>query len=219
MVLCRASACASFGFTPARTRRVMNVCLKAWKSAQQPPAVYFDLYNGGSHNPRTGLLLNGQGTPGDSRSLAGIINLGSGHPIQVHLTYDSGTLREVVTDTVTGAVFSTTYTVNIPMVVGGGGLAYVGFTAATGGETAIQDILDWTGVFAGPAPPPYLTVTGFPSPTVAGATHTFTVTAFRGSGIVNPTYFGTIHFSSSDPGVMSGVQLPADYTFTAADNG
>jgi hypothetical protein len=182
-------------------------------------AIYFDLYNGGNHNPRTGLLLNGNGTPGDSRSLAGIINLGSGHAIRVHLTYDSGTLREEVTDTVTGVVFSTTYTVNIPMVVGGGGLAYVGFTAATGGETAIQDILDWTGVFAGTAPPPYLTVTGFPSPTVAGAAHTFTVTAYRGSGIVNPTYFGTIHFSSSDPGVMSGVQLPADYTFTAADNG
>jgi hypothetical protein len=182
-------------------------------------AVYFDLYNGGSHNPRTGLLLNGNGTPGDSRSLAGIINLGSGDPIQVHLTYDSSTLREVVTDTATGAVFSTTYTVNIPMVVGGGGLAYVGFTAATGGESAVQDILNWTGVFAGTAPPPYLTVTGFPSPTVAGAASTFIVTAYRGSGIVNPTYFGTVHFSSSDPGVASGIQLPADYTFFAADNG
>jgi hypothetical protein len=182
-------------------------------------AIYFDLYNGGNHNPRTGLLLNGSGTPGDSRSLAGIINLGSGDPIQVRLTYDSGTLAEVVTDTITGAVFSTTYTVNIPSVVGGGGLAYVGFTAATGGETSIQSILNWTGVFAGSAPPPYLTVTGFPSPTVAGAAHTFTVTAFRGSGILNTTYFGTVHFTSSDPGVTSGLQLPADYTFTSADNG
>ena len=182
-------------------------------------AIYFDLYNGASHNPRTGLLLNGNGTPGDARSLAGIINLGSGDPIQVRLTYDSGTLREVVTDTTTGAVFTTTYAVNIPMVVGGGGLAYVGFTAATGGETSVQDILNWTGVFAGTAPPPYLTVTGFPSPTEAGAAHTFVVTAYRGSGIVNPNYFGTVHFSSSDPGVTSGLQLPADYTFTTADNG
>jgi hypothetical protein len=182
-------------------------------------AVYFDLYNGGSHNPRTGLLLNGAGTPGDSRSLAGIINLGSGHPIQVHLTYDSGTLAEVVTDTITGAVFSTNYTVNIPSVVGGGGVAYVGFTAATGGETAIQDILNWTGVFASTAPPPYLTVQGFPSPTTAGDAQTFTVTANRGSGIVNTTYFGTVHFTSSDPRAMSGVQLPADYTFSTVDNG
>jgi hypothetical protein len=182
-------------------------------------AVYFDLYNGGSHNPRTGLLLNGSGTPGDTRSLAGIIDLGSGHPIQVHLTYDSGTLAEVVTDTITGAVFSTTYTVNIPTVVGGGGLAYVGFTGATGGETSVQDILNWTGVFATTAPAPYLTVEGFPSPTLAGAAHTFTVTAHRGSGIVNTTYFGTVHFTSSDPGVTSGLQLPADYTFTSSDNG
>jgi hypothetical protein len=182
-------------------------------------AIYFDLYNGGSHNPRTGLLLNGSGTPGDSRSLAGIINLGSGDPIRVHLTYDSGTLGEVVTDTTTGAVFSTTYTVNIPSVVGGGGLAYAGFTAATGGESAVQDILNWSGVFAGSAPPPYLTVQGFPSTTTAGAAHTFTVTAYRGSGIVNTTYFGTVHLSSSDPQVMSGAQLPADYTFSTLDNG
>src|SRR5262249_2775525 len=181
-------------------------------------AIYFDLYNGGNHNPRTGLLLNGQGTPGDTRSLAGIINLGSGHPIQVHLTYDSGTLREVVTDTTTGAVFSTNYAVNIPTVLGGGGLAYVGFAAATGGETSIQDILNWTGVFASTAPAPYVTVEGFPSPTVAGAAHTFTVTVHRGSGIVNTTYFGTGHFTSSDPGVTSGLQLPADYTFTSSDN-
>jgi hypothetical protein len=182
-------------------------------------AVYFDLYNGGNHNPRTGLLLNGSGTPGDARSLAGIINLGSGHRIRVHLTYDGGTLSEVVTDTTTGAAFSTTYTVNIPMVVGGNGLAYVGFTAATGGETAFHDIVDWTGVFANTAPPAYLTVTGFPSPTVAGAAHTFTVTAYRGSGFVNPLYFGTVHFRSSDPQALSGVQLPADYTFTGSDNG
>jgi hypothetical protein len=182
-------------------------------------AVYFDLYNGGSHNPRTGLLLNGNGTPGDTRSLAGIINLGSGDPIKVHLTYDSGTLAEVVTDTITGAVFSTSYTVNIPTVVGGGGLAYVGFTAATGGESAVQDILNWSGVFASTAPPPYLTVQGFPSVTTAGAVQTFTVTAFRGSGIVNTTYFGTVHFSSSDPRAMSGAQLPADYTFSGADSG
>jgi hypothetical protein len=182
-------------------------------------AIYFDLYNGGTHNPRTGLLLNGAGTPGDTRSLAGIINLGSGDPIQVHLTYDSGTLAEVVTDTITGAVFSTFYTVNIPSVVGGGGLAYVGFTGATGGETSVQDVLNWTGVFASTAPPPYLAVQGFPSPTVASAAHTFTVTAYRGSGIVNSTYFGTVHFISSDPQAVSGFQLPADYTFTAADNG
>jgi hypothetical protein len=182
-------------------------------------AIYFDLYNGGNHNPRTGLLMNGSGTPGDSRSLAGIINLGSGHPLQVHLTYDSGTLSEVLTDTTTGAMFSTTYTVNIPNIVGGGGQAYVGFTAATGGETAVMDVLNWTGVFAGTAPPPYLTVTGYASPTVAGAAHTFAVTAFRGSGIPNTTYFGTVHFTSTDPQVASGAQLPANYAFTSADNG
>ncbi len=39
----------------------------------------------------------------------------------------------------------------------GGNMAYVGFTGATGGETATQDILSWSGQFAlntVPPPPP-----------------------------------------------------------------
>jgi hypothetical protein len=183
-------------------------------------AVYFDLYTGGNHHSTTGLLTNGSITRPNPIDMgpSGIV-LGSGHPLRINLTYDSGTLAETVTDTTTGAVFTQTYAVNIPSIIGGNGLAYVGFTAATGGETSTQDILDWTGVFAGTVPTPYFTVQGFPSSTTAGAAHTFTVTAYRGGGIVNPTYFGTVHFSSSDPQAVSGVQLPADYMFTSTDNG
>jgi hypothetical protein len=58
-------------------------------------------------------------------------------------------------------------------------------------------------------------VTGFPSPTTAGASGTFTVTAEDSSGHVIPGYTGTVHFTSTDGAAV----LPADYTFTAADNG
>jgi Ca2+-binding RTX toxin-like protein len=56
---------------------------------------------------------------------------------------------------------------------------------------------------------------GFPSPTTAGQAHTLTVTALESNGSVMTGYTGTAHFTSSDP--QAG--LPADYTFTAADNG
>jgi hypothetical protein len=58
-------------------------------------------------------------------------------------------------------------------------------------------------------------VTGFPSPTTAGDAQSFTVTARDFFGNRATGYLGTIHFSSTDPQAV----LPADYTFTAADNG
>jgi prepilin-type N-terminal cleavage/methylation domain-containing protein len=60
-----------------------------------------------------------------------------------------------------------------------------------------------------------LAVTGYPSPTVSGVSHSFTVTAKDAGGNVATSYRGTVHFTSSD----SVAVLPANYTFTAADNG
>jgi hypothetical protein len=62
---------------------------------------------------------------------------------------------------------------------------------------------------------PSFAVAGFPSPTTAGVSHTFTVTALNADGSVNTGYTGTVHFTSSDPQAV----LPANYTFTAADQG
>jgi hypothetical protein len=58
-------------------------------------------------------------------------------------------------------------------------------------------------------------VTGFPSSVTAGAAGTVTVTALNPDGSNNSGYTGTVHFTSSDPHAV----LPADYTFTAADQG
>ena len=59
------------------------------------------------------------------------------------MSYDGTTLTVVLTDTVTGATATQSYTVNIPSVVGNT-VAYAGFTAGTGGLAATQDILGWT---------------------------------------------------------------------------
>jgi uncharacterized repeat protein (TIGR03803 family) len=58
-------------------------------------------------------------------------------------------------------------------------------------------------------------ITGFPSPTTAGQVGSFTVTVRDGNGNTATGYTGTVHFTSSDPQAV----LPADYTFTAADQG
>jgi hypothetical protein len=58
-------------------------------------------------------------------------------------------------------------------------------------------------------------VSGFPSPTTAGDSGSFTVTARDALDNVATGYRGTIHFSSNDPQAV----LPADYTFTSLDNG
>jgi hypothetical protein len=60
-----------------------------------------------------------------------------------------------------------------------------------------------------------LVISGLPSSVTAGSAVTFTVTATDANGNTASGYTGTIHFTSSDGQAV----LPADYTFTAADNG
>src|SRR5205823_1894812 len=63
--------------------------------------------------------------------------------MNVQLVYDGTTLRLTITDASTLASFTTSWTVDIPTMVGGN-TALVGFTGGTGGLTAIQDVLSWT---------------------------------------------------------------------------
>ena len=66
-----------------------------------------------------------------------------------------------------------------------------------------------------PAPTPSFVLTGVPSSTTAGSTFTFTVTATNPDGTTDTGYTGTVQFTSSDPQAV----LPANYTFTTADQG
>ena len=73
------------------------------------------------------------------------INLHSGDIFNAQLTYNGSTLTVVITDTVTNASATQTYTVNIPAIVGGN-TAYVGFTGSTGGLPPSRRF--WTGAIA-----------------------------------------------------------------------
>jgi subtilisin-like proprotein convertase family protein len=66
-----------------------------------------------------------------------------------------------------------------------------------------------------PAAVANFSVTGHPSPVIAGTDNMFTVTAIAPDSSVAVGYLGTVNFSSSDQ--QAG--LPASYTFSIADNG
>jgi uncharacterized delta-60 repeat protein len=90
-----------------------------------------------------------------------------------------------------------------------------GSQSLTATDTANGYLGTETGITVTPAPASTLSVAGYPSPTNAGLAGSLTVTALDPYGNVATGYAGTVHFTSSDPLAA----LPADYTFTAADNG
>src|SRR6516162_2877767 len=65
-----------------------------------------------------------------------------------------------------------------------------------------------------PAAATHLSVGGFPSPITAGVAGSFTVSALDAFGNVATGYTGTVRFSTG-----SQATLPANYTFTSADQG
>jgi hypothetical protein len=117
-----------------------------YASLRKSVAVKFDLYNNtGEGVNSTGLYTNGASPTGtNSINLTGTgIDLHSGHVFSVAMTYDGTKLQVTITDTVTHATATQSYTVNIPTIVGSS-TAFVGFTGGTGSLTAVQNILNWT---------------------------------------------------------------------------
>jgi hypothetical protein len=118
-------------------------------------AVKFDLFsNQGEGTDSTGLYIDGVSptVPAIDMTSSGVI-LQSQDVMQVTLTYDGTTLTETITDETLAShpSFTTSYTVDIPSIVGSN-LAYVGFGGGTGGLTSVQDIQTWMYQFteAGP---------------------------------------------------------------------
>jgi len=125
-------------------------------------AVMFNFYPGVSTTEfySGGLFPNGLTPPAINVTGSGI-NFASGDLMNVHLTYLSGLLTETITDTVTNAEFTDAYSLSIPALLGGSN-GYVGFTGASGSQTAIQQIGAWTFTSlpaAVPATPTGLTAT------------------------------------------------------------
>ncbi len=97
-------------------------------------------------------------------------------------------------------------------------LKTVGTQSITATDTVTSTITGAQSISVLSSTATHLTVSGFTSPTTAGAPHNVTVTAYDAYGNVATGYTGTVHFTSSD----AQATLPANYTFTSgvsADNG
>jgi hypothetical protein len=104
-------------------------------------------YAGDPSNSSTGLVLNGAAPRGGVDTSASLL-LNNTDPKNVTLAYDGTTLTETIVDVPRNTRFTTSFTVNIPALLGSD-TAYVGFTAATGSPGTqsyweLQDIVNWT---------------------------------------------------------------------------
>jgi hypothetical protein len=147
-----------------------------YESIGKSVCVKFDLYNNsGEGNDSTGIYTDGSTPTVPSVSLTNTgIDLHSGDVFWVHMVYDGTNLSMVLTDLNTGAKYTTSFTVDIPAILGES-QAFVGFTAGTGGLTAVQEVLTWNYVAGGATPTPSPTPTATPTAT-ATATRTATPT-------------------------------------------
>jgi Legume lectin domain/Chitobiase/beta-hexosaminidase C-terminal domain/Fn3 associated len=190
-------------------------------------AVKFDLYsNAGEGIDSTGMYTNGVSptVPSIDMTSSGI-DLHSDDAMSVHLAYDGTTLSMTITDAVVNKTFTTSWTVNIPSIVGGN-TAYVGFTGGTGGQTSSQKILTWTLTSSGGSTP----VAATPMLAPVGGTYTLpasvTITdATVGSTIYYttngnpPTTSSTIYngaFSLTGTTTVTAFAVASGYTNSAA---
>ncbi len=168
-------------------------------------AIKFDLYNNnGEGINSTGLYVNGvsPSTPADDLTPSGI-DLHSGDLFAVHMTYDGTTLALTITDTVTHAVFTKNYVVDIPHTLGTNvspvTTAYAGFTGGTGGLGATQVILNWTlgplapAVSFSPAGP-----VAFPDTVVNVTSAPVTITVTNGGSA--PLHITIVTLAGTNPG-------------------
>jgi hypothetical protein len=94
-------------------------------------------------------------------------------------------------------------------------LAVGDFDGNGGLDVAAVESFDPVDVLLNNQPRDALQLTGSPAPAVAGVVRSVTVSAFDSAGNPDPLYTGTVRFASTD----AQADLPADYTFTAADHG
>jgi hypothetical protein len=108
------------------------------------PSAAFELNLYGPNT--TGAAFKTNGSTG-GYAATGTVNIASGDPIAVVLSYNGSVLSATLTDQTTSATYSTAYVTNLASVLGSS-TAFVGFTGGTGGSAATQTISNFTFVSA-----------------------------------------------------------------------
>jgi len=186
-----------------------------YQSIPNSIAIKFDLYNnGGEGRDSTGLYVNGAipTVPAIDLSATGI-DLHSDDTMDVHLAYNGTVLSMTITDMVTGATYSTSWTVNIPSIVGGN-TAYVGFTGGTGGLTSSQKMLTWVYTIGSGALPVSTSPIFSPVGGFYATTQSVTITSGSTGATIHYTTNGTTPTASS-PVYSAPIAMSASGTLKA----
>jgi hypothetical protein len=114
-------------------------------------AAGFNFFDDDLEGSGFGFVSNGQDPDTITQNDMTPVDLHSGDPMAVSITYDGTTLSvNVVDEDNNSDTYSANETVDIPAIVGSDE-AFVGFTAATGTNTSNQAITNWS--YTGTAPP------------------------------------------------------------------
>jgi hypothetical protein len=149
-------------------------------------AAGFNFFDDGVEASGFGFVSNGQNPDTITQNDMTPINLHSGDPMAVSITYNGTTLAvNVVDEDNNSDTYSANETVNIPSIVGGN-QAFVGFTASTGANESNQAISNWS--YTGTAPPTLAVIAqSNPSP-VTNLSSTLTALGDSVEGEPNLTY-------------------------------
>ncbi|GAC1675290.1 MAG: hypothetical protein PVS2B2_10120 [Candidatus Acidiferrum sp.] len=160
--------------------------------------VKFDLYNNaGEGTDSTGMYVNGVSPTVPAVDMTGSgVNLHNPDVFNVQMTYDGTNLTMTITDTMTKAVFTTTWAINIPGTVGQN-TAWVGFTGATGGATAVQEIIGWTLSATTGSTPAAATPVFSPTGGTYSAAQTVTISDATSGAAIYYTTNGTVPTTAS----------------------
>jgi hypothetical protein len=130
----------------------------------------------------------------------------------------AGTVHFTSTDTAAGVSLPPNSTLTNGQRTFSATLITVGAQTITGTDVGTASVTGSLTLRVAPGPASTVAVST-PATVKANQPFVLTVTLRDRFGNLATTYSGTVHFTSSDPLAMPANQLPADYTFTAADGG
>jgi hypothetical protein len=104
------------------------------------PSVAFEMniYTGSAYGG-IGIRVATNGASSQGLVSTAPVNIASGDSIYVQLYYMNGVMQVLLVDPTVPATYTSSYSVNVPAVVGNNA-AYIGFTAADGGISSVQTV-------------------------------------------------------------------------------
>ena len=174
-------------------------------------------HSGDPSTSSTNLVVNGANPSGGVDTTPSGVLLDSQDIKQVDLTYDGATLTETITDTMTGAVFTRSYTVDIASVIGSD-TAYIGFTGSSGTSNywQLEDVMNWTWTSGAalPGAPTNLRETAFASSAIdlAWNSNSYNEAGFQVERSTDGTHFTPVGTTTDRTFEDSGL-APGTYTY------